>query len=163
MLTLQRSKFWRTSDRRGNRVLISLACMNIALYFFTYFFYRTINARRAKVWDAWTPKVRPSHQVYRLRGSFRPIATARIFGYYQRWRQSEVKLQVCVLGGLFVGLQIAQIAQYLHSSPANHNEKQHVYHLDTLANTAYMSSVSRVQGLSAAGMQNYEVNISGAG
>ncbi|TCD62156.1 hypothetical protein EIP91_007284 [Steccherinum ochraceum] len=47
--------------RRGNRVLISIACMNIAMYFFTYVFYRTINARRAKIWDSWTPKQRQEY------------------------------------------------------------------------------------------------------
>lgn len=31
--------------------------MNIVLYIFTYFFYRTLNKRREKIWNSWTPKV----------------------------------------------------------------------------------------------------------
>jgi hypothetical protein len=31
---------------------------NIAFYAFTYFFYRTINARRDRVWNSWTEKAR---------------------------------------------------------------------------------------------------------
>ena len=31
--------------------------MNIVLYLLTYFFYRTLNKKREKVWNSWTPKV----------------------------------------------------------------------------------------------------------
>ncbi|TCD62157.1 hypothetical protein EIP91_007285 [Steccherinum ochraceum] len=59
------SNIYRTDDaplyRRGNRVLISLAVMNIVLYLFTYVFYRSINAKRAKIWDAWTPEQRQEY------------------------------------------------------------------------------------------------------
>ncbi|KAH7097434.1 major facilitator superfamily domain-containing protein [Auriculariales sp. MPI-PUGE-AT-0066] len=40
--------------KRGNRVLIGITCMNIALYAFAYFFYRVINARRDRIWNSWT-------------------------------------------------------------------------------------------------------------
>ncbi|KAF8628256.1 hypothetical protein AX15_004030 [Amanita polypyramis BW_CC] len=43
--------------RRGNRVLIGITCMNIVLYILAFFFYRGINRRRDKIWNAWTPKV----------------------------------------------------------------------------------------------------------
>lgn len=42
--------------KRGNRVLIGICAMNIALYVFTYFFYRTINKRRERIWNSWTAK-----------------------------------------------------------------------------------------------------------
>lgn len=32
--------------------------MNIVLYIGTFFFYRTLNQRRDKKWNAWTPKVK---------------------------------------------------------------------------------------------------------
>ncbi|KZT73228.1 MFS general substrate transporter [Daedalea quercina L-15889] len=54
------SYIYRTDDsplyRRGNKDLIAIACMNIALYFLTWLFYRTINKRRARVWDSMTPE-----------------------------------------------------------------------------------------------------------
>ncbi|KZV97352.1 MFS general substrate transporter [Exidia glandulosa HHB12029] len=40
--------------KRGNRVLIGITCMNIALYAFAFFFYRTINKRRDRIWNSWT-------------------------------------------------------------------------------------------------------------
>ncbi|TCD62435.1 hypothetical protein EIP91_006897 [Steccherinum ochraceum] len=59
------SNIYRSDDaplyHRGNKVLIGLACMNIAMYAGTWLFYRTINARRAKVWDAWSPKERQEY------------------------------------------------------------------------------------------------------
>ncbi|KAH9982781.1 major facilitator superfamily domain-containing protein [Lactifluus volemus] len=42
--------------KRGNRDLISLCVMNIVLYIFTFFFYRSINRRREKIWFSMTPK-----------------------------------------------------------------------------------------------------------
>ncbi|GJE86200.1 MFS general substrate transporter [Phanerochaete sordida] len=42
--------------KRGNRVLIGICAMNIVLYVFTYFFYRTLNKRRERIWNSWTPK-----------------------------------------------------------------------------------------------------------
>ncbi|KAH8102377.1 MFS general substrate transporter [Cristinia sonorae] len=47
--------------RRGNRALIAIAVMNIVIYFLSYVFYRSINARRAKIWNAWTPKQRQEY------------------------------------------------------------------------------------------------------
>ena len=44
--------------KRGNRVLIGITCMNIFLYVFAFLFYRTLNARRDKIWNAWTKEVR---------------------------------------------------------------------------------------------------------
>ncbi|THH33153.1 hypothetical protein EUX98_g1048 [Antrodiella citrinella] len=59
------SNIYRSDDaplyRRGNRVLIGITCMNIAIYFLTWLFYRGINLRRAKIWDAWTPKQRQEY------------------------------------------------------------------------------------------------------
>jgi hypothetical protein len=45
-------------DKRGNRVLISICSYNLALYVGTYIFYRTLNARRDKKWNALSAKVR---------------------------------------------------------------------------------------------------------
>ncbi|OCH95684.1 MFS general substrate transporter [Obba rivulosa] len=42
--------------KRGNRVLIGITVMNIALYIFTYFFYRGLNKRRDRIWKSWTPE-----------------------------------------------------------------------------------------------------------
>ncbi|KAI0347971.1 MFS general substrate transporter [Trametopsis cervina] len=42
--------------KRGNRVLIGICAMNLFLYVFIYFFYRALNAKRAKKWDAMSPK-----------------------------------------------------------------------------------------------------------
>ncbi|CAE6508875.1 unnamed protein product [Rhizoctonia solani] len=40
--------------KRGNRVLIGICSMNIALYGLVWLFYRTINKRRDKIWNSWT-------------------------------------------------------------------------------------------------------------
>jgi len=40
--------------------------MNIVLYIFTYFFYRTINKRRDAIWNRWTTKVRPIIDILNL-------------------------------------------------------------------------------------------------
>ena len=45
------------ADKRGNRDLIAICCMNIVLYGFTYFFYKIINRRRDKIWKSWSTKV----------------------------------------------------------------------------------------------------------
>ncbi|EKM48229.1 uncharacterized protein PHACADRAFT_109252, partial [Phanerochaete carnosa HHB-10118-sp] len=54
------ANIYQTDDqplyKRGNRVLIGICAMNIVLYIFTYFFYRTLNKRRERVWNSWTPK-----------------------------------------------------------------------------------------------------------
>ncbi|KAL0951757.1 hypothetical protein HGRIS_008429 [Hohenbuehelia grisea] len=42
--------------KRGNRALIGVCCMNIVLYILTFFFYRTLNKRRERTWNSWTPK-----------------------------------------------------------------------------------------------------------
>ncbi|KAF4612208.1 hypothetical protein D9613_004092 [Agrocybe pediades] len=47
--------------KRGNRDLIAICCMNISLYIFCFFFYRTINARRDKTWNSWTPEQRKEY------------------------------------------------------------------------------------------------------
>ncbi|KAF5312372.1 hypothetical protein D9619_002768 [Psilocybe cf. subviscida] len=56
------ANIYRNDDKplykRGNRVLIGICCMNIALYAFIYNFYRTINARRQKKWESMTVKER---------------------------------------------------------------------------------------------------------
>ncbi|KAF9453885.1 MFS general substrate transporter [Macrolepiota fuliginosa MF-IS2] len=54
------ANIYRTDDKplykRGNRTLIGITCMNIMLYIFAYFFYKTLNARRDKAWAAMTPE-----------------------------------------------------------------------------------------------------------
>ena len=45
-------------DKRGNRVLIAITVLNMALYFGAYLFYSGINKRRDKIWNSWTAKVR---------------------------------------------------------------------------------------------------------
>jgi len=38
--------------------------MNIVLYTGTYFFYRTLNARREKIWKKWSPQVSINLDLY---------------------------------------------------------------------------------------------------
>ncbi|KAI0756305.1 MFS general substrate transporter [Daedaleopsis nitida] len=47
-------------DKRGNRVLIAICVMNMALYALTYHFYSGINKRRDRIWNSWSVKVRHS-------------------------------------------------------------------------------------------------------
>ncbi|KAI0074256.1 MFS general substrate transporter [Panus rudis PR-1116 ss-1] len=47
--------------KRGNRILIAICVLNIVLYAFTYIFYRTINKRRDRIWNAMTPKERQEY------------------------------------------------------------------------------------------------------
>jgi len=42
--------------KRGNKQLIAICSMNIVLYFLAWFFYRTFNARRDKIWNSWSAK-----------------------------------------------------------------------------------------------------------
>ncbi|KAI0347970.1 MFS general substrate transporter [Trametopsis cervina] len=42
--------------KRGNRVLIGITVMNIAIYGLTWLFYRTINKRRERIWNSMTPE-----------------------------------------------------------------------------------------------------------
>ncbi|TBU29889.1 MFS general substrate transporter [Dichomitus squalens] len=42
--------------KRGNRVLISIAVLNLVLYGLTWLFYRGINKRRDRIWNEWTAK-----------------------------------------------------------------------------------------------------------
>ncbi|KIM47672.1 hypothetical protein M413DRAFT_15814 [Hebeloma cylindrosporum] len=54
------ANIYRNDDKplykRGNRDLMAISAMNFCLYIGTFFFYRTLNARRAKIWDSWTAK-----------------------------------------------------------------------------------------------------------
>ncbi|KAF8807922.1 MFS general substrate transporter [Phlegmacium glaucopus] len=54
------ANIYRSDDKplykRGNRQLIAICSMNIVLYIGTYFFYRTLNARREKIWKKWSPQ-----------------------------------------------------------------------------------------------------------
>jgi len=63
--TIVSSNIYRTDDaplyKRGNRALIGITVMNIAIYFLIWLFYRTINKRRDKVWNSWTPKQRQEY------------------------------------------------------------------------------------------------------
>ncbi|EMD42289.1 hypothetical protein CERSUDRAFT_90901 [Gelatoporia subvermispora B] len=58
--TIISSYIYRADDaplyKRGNRALIGITVMNIAIYVFTYFFYREINRRRDRIWKSWTPE-----------------------------------------------------------------------------------------------------------
>ncbi|TEB38748.1 MFS general substrate transporter [Coprinellus micaceus] len=47
--------------KRGNRVLIGIASMNIALYILIHFFYKYLNRRREKVWSSWSQKEREEY------------------------------------------------------------------------------------------------------
>ncbi|KAI0029490.1 major facilitator superfamily domain-containing protein [Vararia minispora EC-137] len=59
------ANIYRNDDKplykRGNRDLIAINCMNIVLYAFTFFFYRILNKRRDKKWDAMTPEERAQY------------------------------------------------------------------------------------------------------
>jgi len=52
------ANIYRADDKplykRGNRVLIAICSMNIVLYGLAFLFYRTINKRRDKIWNAWS-------------------------------------------------------------------------------------------------------------
>ncbi|KAF8203870.1 major facilitator superfamily domain-containing protein [Pholiota molesta] len=54
------ANIYRADDKplykRGNKDLIAISSMNICLYIGTYFFYRTLNARREKIWKAMSLK-----------------------------------------------------------------------------------------------------------
>ncbi|KAF9486410.1 MFS general substrate transporter [Pholiota conissans] len=54
------ANIYRADDKplykRGNKDLIAICCMNISLYIGTYFFYRTLNARREKIWTSMSSK-----------------------------------------------------------------------------------------------------------
>ncbi|KAJ7597353.1 major facilitator superfamily domain-containing protein [Mycena floridula] len=54
------ANIYRNDDKplykRGNRALIGICSMNLVLYVGTYFFYKTINQRRDKIWTGWTKK-----------------------------------------------------------------------------------------------------------
>ncbi|ERS95630.1 uncharacterized protein SPSK_02310 [Sporothrix schenckii 1099-18] len=56
------SNIYRADDapryRRGNRTLIGLNVGVIFLYVAVHFYYRWVNARRDKIWNAWTPEER---------------------------------------------------------------------------------------------------------
>ncbi|KAG9095007.1 hypothetical protein FRC07_011165, partial [Ceratobasidium sp. 392] len=53
-----KANIYRADDKplykRGNRVLIGICSMNIVLYGLIFLFYRAINKRRDKIWNAWT-------------------------------------------------------------------------------------------------------------
>ncbi|TFK56233.1 MFS general substrate transporter [Heliocybe sulcata] len=52
------ANIYRTDDKplykNGNRDLIAICCMNIALYSGTYLFYRSLNRRRDRIWNSWS-------------------------------------------------------------------------------------------------------------
>ncbi|KAL5534038.1 hypothetical protein ACEPAG_498 [Sanghuangporus baumii] len=48
-------------DKRGNKDLIGICCMNICLYALTYLFYRTLNKRRDRIWTNWTVEERKEY------------------------------------------------------------------------------------------------------
>ncbi|KAF9563387.1 MFS general substrate transporter [Agrocybe pediades] len=54
------ANIYRADDKplykRGNRALIGICCMNICLYIGNFIFYRTLNARRERIWNSWTLK-----------------------------------------------------------------------------------------------------------
>ncbi|KAJ3890431.1 major facilitator superfamily domain-containing protein [Lentinula edodes] len=41
-------------NKNGNRALLGICSMNIVLYIGTYFFYKSINKRRDRIWSAWS-------------------------------------------------------------------------------------------------------------
>lgn len=45
------------SDRRGNRVLIGICCMNMCVYAGGKFFYMWLNKKRDREWNAMTEEV----------------------------------------------------------------------------------------------------------
>ncbi|CAL1713640.1 unnamed protein product [Somion occarium] len=59
------SNIYRNDDKplykRGNRILIGICVGNIFIYLLTYLFYRTVNQRRERIWDAMTPKERQEY------------------------------------------------------------------------------------------------------
>ncbi|KAF8240768.1 MFS general substrate transporter [Tricholoma matsutake] len=54
------ANIYRNDDKplykRGNRTLIAICSMNIVLYILTFFFYKTLNSRRERIWSSWTVK-----------------------------------------------------------------------------------------------------------
>lgn len=47
-----------SSDRRGNRILLAICSVNIGLYISAHFFYKYLNARRERIWNTMSKKVR---------------------------------------------------------------------------------------------------------
>ncbi|EJD03747.1 MFS general substrate transporter [Fomitiporia mediterranea MF3/22] len=48
-------------NKRGNRDLIAICCMNICLYAITFLFYRMLNNRRVRIWSSWTAEERKEY------------------------------------------------------------------------------------------------------
>ncbi|KAI4526624.1 major facilitator superfamily domain-containing protein [Schizophyllum commune] len=59
------SNIYRNDDKplykRGNRALIGINVMNIFLYIGVHFFYKFLNARRDRIWNAMTPEEREKY------------------------------------------------------------------------------------------------------
>ncbi|TRM65839.1 major facilitator superfamily domain-containing protein [Schizophyllum amplum] len=48
-------------DKRGNRDLIAINCMNLVIYIGVHFFYKVLNNRRDKIWNSWTLEQRQQY------------------------------------------------------------------------------------------------------
>lgn len=59
------ANIYRSDDqpyyRRGNKVLIAICCMNLALYALAKVYYVWKNKSRDKIWTSWTPEQRKDY------------------------------------------------------------------------------------------------------
>jgi hypothetical protein len=47
--------------RNGNRALVGVVSANVVLYVGVHFYYRWVNKRRDRIWDAWTEEEREEY------------------------------------------------------------------------------------------------------
>lgn len=86
-------------DKNGNRALLGICSMNIVLYIGTYFFYKSMNKRRDRIWSAWSKEV----SILQVQSSWmfkivtRTTATTGISGNNPGRRKSATRFQICVL------------------------------------------------------------------
>jgi hypothetical protein len=98
-----RQSSMKSTDKRGNRQLIAICSMNIVLYIGTYFFYRTLNKRREKIWSEWSPQVNINLDLYRGNNvnAVSRSGTTGIPRDNRRRREPKNGLQICLLIGAY--------------------------------------------------------------
>lgn len=86
-------------DRRGNRILITICCVNLlVLYPGTKLYYLWRNKQRDKVWNAMTVEVRTCLSPSRIKASLSHcLGASALFTYHDGCRKSSSRLPICTL------------------------------------------------------------------